>query len=278
MSEKKSYFYSPNKKLGQNFLIHQKTIDTITTILNIKYYDQILEIGPGLGAMTYPVSQIVKELIILEIDEKLIPILCKYPFKNRVRIILANAIMFDYSLLFKKYNQNTDMNFFRFFGNLPYNIATEFLLCLLSYQKKIYDMHFMFQKEVALRILAKPHEKKYGRLSIIVQFFFQVTSMLSVSKFYFFPVPKVDSVFLKFSPIHNKVYKYNIKKYILAVTYITKIAFQHRRKILKNSLGHLFHVEELSCFGINIFQRAENISVEQYFRLTEYYINKMEMN
>ncbi|WP_075431753.1 16S rRNA (adenine(1518)-N(6)/adenine(1519)-N(6))-dimethyltransferase RsmA [Buchnera aphidicola] len=278
MNFKKSYLYSPNKKLGQNFLISKNIINAITTILNVQYYDRILEIGPGLGAITYPVSQIVKELIILEIDEKLIPILCQYSFKNRVRIILANAMTFDYSLFFNKYNTNTDTKFLRFFGNLPYNIATEFLLYLLSYKIKIYDMHFMFQKEVALRILAQPNKKKYGRLSIIVQFFFHVKSMLSVSKFYFFPIPKVDSVFLKFSPINNQVYKYDIKKYILAITYITQIAFQHRRKILKNSLCRLFHREELSCFGINIFQRAENISVEQYFKLTEYYIKKMEKN
>ncbi|AEH39683.1 dimethyladenosine transferase [Buchnera aphidicola (Cinara tujafilina)] len=269
MNNIKFYSHIPNRKLGQNFLINKDIIKFIIKSINIKYNDKMLEIGPGLGSLTYPVSQIVKELIILEIDKSLHPILYDLKFKNHVKIIFANAMTFDYNNFFDKYQNKL----IRFFGNLPYNISTAFLLHILRYKENIYDMHFMFQKEVADRIIAQPHDKKYGRLSIVVQFFFTIKYILSIEKIHFFPVPKVDSVFLKFSPI-NKLYKYNIIQYINTISYITKIAFQHRRKILKHTLCHLFHLKELSYFGINALQRAENISVKQYFQLTEYFIKK----
>lgn len=261
----------PNKKFGQNFLINQNIINNIIQIINAKYYDKILEIGPGLGSLTYPMSQRVKELIVLEIDKTLLPLLFQNKFKNYVRVILTDAVSFNYNAFFKESNNML----VRFFGNLPYNVSTKFLLYILNFKKNIYDMHFMFQKEVAERILANHNTKKYGRLSIIVQFFFHVTSVLLVEKVNFFPIPKVDSIFLKFSPI-NRRYKHKISKYISAISYVSKIAFQHRRKILKHSLFHLFDHDILSDFGISSLQRAENISVSKYFQLTEYYIKKNE--
>lgn len=268
----KEYKYVPNKKLGQNFLVNKEIIHKIVTIINPQYLDKILEIGPGLGALTYPIGNLVQELIVLEIDEKIILSLLKFKSKNSLRIILANAIKFQYFFLFLE-----DVKVkFRFIGNLPYNISTNFLLKIIRYKNNIYDMNFMFQKEVAERILAKPNTKKYGRLSIIVQSFFDVSFSLFVCKSNFFPVPKVDSIFLKFLPI-NKTYIYSFNKYFLAIGLVTKIAFRCRRKILRNSFKNIFCSNKLLSLGINPFLRAENLSVLQYFKLSEYFIKNINI-
>ncbi|CUR53079.1 16S rRNA (adenine(1518)-N(6)/adenine(1519)-N(6))-dimethyltransferase RsmA [Buchnera aphidicola] len=254
--------HSPIKRLGQNFLKNSFIISKIIDQMNIQYQDHMIEIGSGLGALTVPISQIVKKLIVLEIDEKLVFFLSKNIFSNIVRIFLVNALNFNYKLFLKKY----DGILFRIFGNLPYNISTLFLLKIMKVNEYIFDMHFMFQKEVADRIIALPNTKKYGRLSIVTQYFYNIKIILHATQEDFFPKPKVDSTFLKFIPIFKKK---NIKKYLILLGYVTQIAFKNRRKIIKNSLGILFNEKTLLSLGINPLNRPENITVLQYSKLVD---------
>ncbi|WP_343126630.1 16S rRNA (adenine(1518)-N(6)/adenine(1519)-N(6))-dimethyltransferase RsmA [Buchnera aphidicola] len=252
--------YPPIKKLGQNFLQNSEIIKKIVQNINPQSTEYMLEIGSGYGALTIPISRIVKELIVLEIDENLILFLSKKVCPEMLRIFLVDALEFDYKNFFLQ--RNTLL--FRIFGNLPYNISTIFLLKTIFFQIHIYDMNLMFQKEVAERIMASPNTKKYGRLSVIIQNFYKITMILSISKENFFPKPKISSTFLKFVPILNKN---KSLKYIFLLEYITKIAFSNRRKILKNSLGKLFSEKKMISLGINPKYRAENLSVKQYEKL-----------
>ncbi|WP_075433707.1 16S rRNA (adenine(1518)-N(6)/adenine(1519)-N(6))-dimethyltransferase RsmA [Buchnera aphidicola] len=260
----------PIKRLGQNFLINKDIIDKIIQKIGLHHDDNIFEIGPGFGALTFPICDIVRfNITVLEIDKRIVFFLSKCKYSKQLNIILIDAMKFDFQLFFSLQKNIL----YRFIGNLPYGISTSFFLYITPYHNNILDIHFMFQKEVANRIIAKPGTKEYGRLSIMAQYFYFITPILRVQKHNFFPTPKVDSIFLKFKPY----YKYNrdeTLQHYSALQLITRKAFQHRRKLLYKNLSLLFSKKELLKVTINPLARAENISVHQYYLLVNYFLKR----
>ncbi|QCI24240.1 16S rRNA (adenine(1518)-N(6)/adenine(1519)-N(6))-dimethyltransferase RsmA [Buchnera aphidicola (Muscaphis stroyani)] len=259
--------YFPKKKLGQNFLINKKIVQDIVNIINPKITQILVEIGPGFAALTKPICKLVNNLIVIEIDATLLKFLEKQSFYSKLIIFCQDALRFDYLNL---YHQKKNI---RIFGNLPYNISTSLIIHLLNQIHIVEDMHFMLQKEVADRLTATPGNKSYGRLSIITQYYCKVKTLLKVSAKNFLPIPKVDSAFVSLIPHTNHPYfLYNIN----TLSYITNIAFQKRRKMIRHSLSNVFTEQLLIRLGINPELRAENITINQYCQLSNYFFNHIK--
>lgn len=245
----------PKKRFGQNFLINTHIIDQIVEIISPKSTDFIVEIGPGLGALTRPILKHVPHLNVIEIDRDIISYLEKNLDKE-LTIHALDALKFDFN--------NFSNNSIRVIGNLPYNISTP-LLFHLSCFSNIQDMHFMLQKEVVERICASPNTKDYGRLSVMLQYQFNCTKMLDVNKECFNPAPKVESAIVRLIP-KLKDNLIDAKKLNLVVT----AAFNQRRKTISNSLKNIILPETLIVRGIDPKKRAENLSVAEYVALSHH--------
>ncbi|VFP85712.1 Ribosomal RNA small subunit methyltransferase A [Buchnera aphidicola (Cinara pseudotaxifoliae)] len=258
----------PVKRFGQNFLKNKIIINKIIQKMNLSKFDYIIEIGPGLGALTFPICDIVDKITVFEIDENIIFFLLCHQYNEKMNIILTDVMQFDFRYFFSLKRGVL----YRLVGNLPYNISVCFFFKMIICNLHIHDMHFMFQKEVADRLLANPGNKEYGKLSVIAQFFYKIKPITTVDKFDFFPTPKIDSVFLRFIPYTNKYNKYDIERYFFAIELITRTAFQHRRKLLKNNLSKMFSETLLLKLDIHLFSRAENVSVHQYSLLAKNFL------
>jgi len=256
----------PLKKYGQNFLINQNIVQDIIKIINPKIKDTLVEIGPGLAALTKPICQLLEKLIVIEVDLNLISLLKKRSFYSKLKIFYQDALTFDFRNLFYQKNQ-----LIRVFGNLPYNISTSLIIFLFSKIQFIQDMNFMLQKEVAERLIAVPGNKSYGRLSIISQYYCNIKILLNVGPENFRPIPKVHSVFVNLTPhIDSPYFVYDIN----ILSNITKHAFQNRRKILRHTLKSFFSEKQLIQLDINPNLRAENISIFQYCQLANFIYKK----
>lgn len=245
--------YVTKKRFGQNFLHDQFIIDEIIRIINPQPTDHVIEIGPGLGALTTELVAKLNRLDVVEIDWDIISILQK-KFPDKITIHSANALEFDYS--FSK-------SIIRVVGNLPYNISTPLLFHLAQF-KNIEDMHFMLQKEVVERICAKPNTKSYGRLSVMLQHKFLCNKMLDVAAICFKPVPKVESAIVRLKPLPPNL-QYNVDEKSLAT--VVRHAFNQRRKNIANSLKNIITLEIFDKLGIDKNKRAENLDVAQYILL-----------
>jgi len=178
--------HQARKRFGQNFLVDDQIVNRIVSTISPKKSDNIVEIGPGKGALTFPLLEHLDHLSVIEIDRDLISLL-KLKKQDKLTIYEADALKFDYGLI---------SNNLRIVGNLPYNISSPLLFHLLSSKNQIIDMTFMLQKEVVDRIVAKHGSKTYGRLSVMMQTFFEVESMFTVPKESFDPQPKIESAIL----------------------------------------------------------------------------------
>jgi len=174
------------KRFSQNFLVDDQIINRIIATISPKKNDNIIEIGPGKGAITFPLLDHLDHLSVIEIDRDLISFL-KLKKQDKLTIYEADALKFDYGLI---------SNNLRIVGNLPYNISSPLLFRLLSSKNQIIDMTFMLQKEVVDRIVASHGSKTYGRISVMMQAFFEVESMFTVPKESFDPQPKIESAIL----------------------------------------------------------------------------------
>ena len=245
------------KRFGQNFLYDNYIIESIVAAIQPKHGEALVEIGPGLAALTVPVSKLIDHLTVIEIDRDLVSRLVENPFlKNKISVIEQDALTFDFNQLSDRLGQPL-----RVFGNLPYNISTPLMFHLFEYAPIISDMHFMLQKEVVTRLVAAPNSKDYGRLSVMAQYYCQIIPVLEVPPTSFRPAPKVDSAVVKLVPYKQKPYLVND---IRVLSRITTEAFNQRRKTIRNSLGNLFTVEQISELGIDPNLRAENLSLQQY--------------
>ncbi|ADV33534.1 dimethyladenosine transferase [Candidatus Blochmanniella vafra str. BVAF] len=256
------------KKWGQIFLTDQNIINSIINIFQPQHKQTIIEIGPGLGALTQPILNVVDFLIVIERDPQLTQKLFQNFNTKKLKIFNTDVMKINFfNLIPLKSNQKI-----RLIGNLPYNIATQLIVHLFKYTKIIYDMHFMLQKEVGKRIIAQPNSKEYGRLSIMTQYHYQVSSRLEVSKQSFIPIPKVESMIIQFTPYHAH-FPYPIVD-IRLLSFLTKIAFHQRRKIIKNSLSSLFNTKEMQKCGLDTTLRSENLTIQQFCMLAEILHNK----
>lgn len=231
----------------------EKIIDRIIATIAPKVDDNLLEIGPGQGAMTLPLLEKVERLNVIEIDRDLIQILTSY---NKPNLIINEGDALNFDL-----NQFTPP--IRVVGNLPYNISSPILFHLLENRDKIIDMTFMLQKEVVERMVAKHNSKIYGRLSVMMQAFFNVEMIFIVPPESFDPAPKVDSAIVYLTPL--KVCKVGN---IATFEKVVKAAFAHRRKTLRNCLKSLLTQEQTQ---IDLSQRAEMLDVDTFITLAKDY-------
>ena len=245
--------HKPRKRFGQNFLVDQQIINQIVSTISPKKNDNIIEIGPGKGALTFPLIDYLESIHVIEIDRDLIALLQK---KNNLKITIHefDALVFN----FDQFKQKV-----RIVGNLPYNISSPLLFHLLNYRDNIIDMTFMLQKEVVDRIVAPPGSKVYGRISVIMQTFFDTELMFVVPKESFDPQPKIESAIL-----YLKTKKQPLVQNSKPLEEIVKIAFSQRRKTLKNCLKSVLNQSQTD---IDLSQRAEMLSVENFVTLMNDY-------
>lgn len=252
--------HTPRKRFGQNFLHDQNVIANILASLYAKPKEHWVEIGPGQGALTSPLLNKGVVLDVVELDRDLVNFL-KVKFKDRPLLTIhsADALRFDFSKLTPAYEK------LHIVGNLPYNISTPLLFHLLDYAGNIADMHFMLQKEVVDRICAVPGTKKYGRLSVMVQYYCAAESLFDVYPESFDPAPQVTSAIIRLIP-HAKP-PVDVKDLTLFNKVLTQ-AFSQRRKTVRNSLKAFLNEEMLSSLGIDPGARAETISLQDFANLS----------
>lgn len=255
------------KRFGQNFLNDRFVIDSIVSAINPQKDQAMVEIGPGLAALTEPVGERLDKLTVIELDRDLAARLQTHPFLGpKLTIYQQDAMTMDFARLSAELGQPL-----RVFGNLPYNISTPLMFHLFTYVGAIADMHFMLQREVVNRLVAGPDSKAYGRLSVMAQYYCQIIPVLEVPPSAFTPAPKVDSAVVRLVP--HKTLPYPVDD-LRILSRITTEAFNQRRKTIRNSLGNLFSVEVLAELGVDSALRAENISVEQYCKMANYLSQK----
>lgn len=252
--------HQPRKRFGQNFLRDTQIIQKIAQVINPQPEDHLIEIGPGLGALTQTIAEACQHVDVIEIDRDLLATLAnlasKYP---ALAVHHADALKYDFSQLI------TQDKAARVIGNLPYNISTPLLFHLLEYTQLIKDMHFMLQKEVVERLAAKPGSSHYGRLSVMVQYRCQVYYLFTVKPGAFYPVPKVDSAIARLIPHAELPYAAKDFKFF---SQIVLQAFNQRRKTLHNSLKGLLTLEQIQACGIDPNSRPEQLSVADFVTLS----------
>ena len=254
------------RSLGQNFLKDLNIIKKITNITKIVNKD-VVEIGPGEGALTNEIiKNNPKSLTLIEKDDSLFKKLkVKYSNNNKVKIYNEDILKFN---LEEKIKKNTII-----FGNLPYNISSQILVKIVRFKKwppKYSALIFMFQKEMADRIIGKFKTSKYGRLSILANYKLKVLNKFNVSPNCFFPKPKVISTVLFFKPNHKIFYKIkNIKN----LEKITNILFSNKRKMINKGFSKLFkNAGSLSRkLDINLSLRPDQLNENDFYRIVEYY-------
>lgn len=246
----------PRRRFGQNFLVNAAIIYQIITAVSPKTEQHVLEIGPGLGALTKGLIDSGATVDAVEIDRDLIG--------NLKQIDASNFTLHNQDILEFDLHSLTNKPL-RLVGNLPYNISTPLMFKLFADIDIITDMHFMLQKEVADRLIARPNSKTYGKLSVMAQYYCDMETIIDVPPEAFDPMPKVLSSVVKFTPRDNRE--------LVDTTQLEKIvgtAFMQRRKTITNSLGQLLNKEDLVQLGIDSKLRAENLSLQDYIRLTNY--------
>lgn len=248
------------KRFGQNFLEDPLVINNIIDAIAPKPSDHMVEIGPGLGALTRELLPRVEKLNVIEIDRDLIPKLrTQWGSLGHLAIHEADILKFDLSTL------TSTAQSMRIVGNLPYNITTPVLFYLLDYLPLIKDMYFMLQKEVVDRLSATPNNKQYGRLSILLQYHCQIDGLFTVPPEAFNPAPKVTSAVVRLIPYTSPPYR---SHHPALFKQIVANAFNYRRKTLHNSLKGLLSDEQLNQAGISPNLRAEQLSVSDFVRLS----------
>jgi len=241
------------KRFGQHFLTDRVAIDAIIDAIRPEPGDAMVEIGPGLGAMTLPLLDYVKPLTVIELDRDLAVRLRGNP---SLQVIEADVLTVDLPALAAAAGRPL-----RVVGNLPYNISTPILFHLLPSAEHIVDQHFMLQKEVVSRMAAAPGSKIYGRLSVMLQWRYDIESVLDVAPDAFDPPPKVQSAIVRMRPLPARA---DVDARLLGE--LVTVAFSQRRKVLRNTLGRW--LEERSFSGhFDLQRRAEEVSVSEYLDL-----------
>lgn len=269
--------HQPRKRFGQNFLHDQVIIGRIIDSIHAGRDDLMVEIGPGMGAITEPLLKEVNHLTVVELDTDLadsLRIRIGANSNEGLTIVKANAMEVDYRGLFQQIigdnpNHTTDKKM-RIVGNLPYNISTPLLFHLLSFADVIEDMHFMLQKEVVDRITAAVDSREYGRLSVMMQYYCETDYLLTVPNGAFNPPPKVTSAVFRLRPYQQKPIVADDEKLFALVV---REAFNYRRKTLraifkKSPILPAVTEHQLVAWGLNPLARPETLSVQDFVTLS----------
>jgi len=247
------------KRFGQNFLVDQQIIADFIDLLAVQPDDRLVEIGPGLGALTGPLLRRLDHLHVVEIDRDILIWLRQAYASEKLTVHAGDALTFAFGEL-----ANAAGAGLRIVGNLPYNISTPLLFHLAGFGNCVRDMHFMLQKEVVERMVAVPGSGEFGRLSVMLQYRFVMDRLLDVPPEAFNPVPKVHSAIVRLIPRPAAALS-AIDASLFAK--LVSAAFAQRRKMLRNSLRGLVDDSLLTVLGISPTCRAEELSVDDYIRL-----------
>ncbi len=247
--------HAAKKRFGQHFLHDPQVIERIVRSINPQPDEVLVEIGPGLGALTAPLLQRLGRLHVVEIDRDVVPhLLAVCGEAPGLQLHLADALKFDYGTLAAPGTK------LRLVGNLPYNISTPLLFHLLQFAPQVRDMHFMLQKEVVDRLAAVPDTDDYGRLTVTVAARAQADYLFGVGPGAFNPPPRVDSAVVRITPRPAPFAIDDLRCYDELVT----ASFSQRRKTLANGLRKLLPAEQISALGIDPRVRGETLSPEQF--------------
>lgn len=248
--------HQPRKRFGQNFLHDAGVIAAIVAAIGPRRGERVVEIGPGLGALTRPLLAALGALEVVEIDRDLVARLHEAATPG-LRVHAADALDFDFAAL------GPDL---RVVGNLPYNISTPLLFHLAAQSSAIRDIHVMLQKEIVARMAAAAGDSNYSRLSVMIQYRFAVEPLLDVPPAAFHPAPQVDSAVVRLTPLRPLPYAARDEATFARVV---AAAFSQRRKTLRNSLGGLLGAEDLAALGIAPAARAQELPVAAYVALAD---------
>ena len=252
--------HTARKRFGQNFLHDDYVIGQIVSAINPQHEQNLVEIGPGLGALTDPVCDEVEALTVIELDRDLAKRLREHPFNgDKLTVIEQDAMTMDFTELAKTIPVKDKG--LRVFGNLPYNISTPLMFHLFSHAACVDDMHFMLQKEVVNRLAAGHGSKSYGRLSVMAQYYCKVMPVLNVPPGAFKPPPKVDSAVVRLIP--HKTPPVDVVS-VATLERVCAQAFNQRRKTIRNSLKESLTEAQISALGINPTIRAEVLSLQDF--------------
>jgi 16S rRNA (adenine1518-N6/adenine1519-N6)-dimethyltransferase len=246
----------PRKRFGQHFLCDKRIIADILAAVDVRPGQHIAEIGPGEGAITDHLVEQADSLHVIEIDRDLAAALRRRFSPERLIVHEADALEFDYAALPKP---------LRLVGNLPYNISTPLLFHLLNFSDRFTDLTFMLQKEVVERMVAAPSGPEYGRLSVMLQYRYEMEMLLEVPPESFRPPPKVDSAVVRLRP---RPAAELLARDPVHLGQVVTAAFTQRRKTLRNALGKLTDEGALRQLGIDPGLRPENLSVADYVAIS----------
>lgn len=271
--------HQARKRFGQNFLHDQNVIARIVATIRPHPDDRMVEIGPGLAALTRPLLETVQHLDVVELDRDLAARLRSNFAPERLTVHEADALKFDFgSLLGERANLPFLAEKLRVVGNLPYNISSPLLFHLASFADTIRDLHFMLQKEVVERMAAAPDSADYGRLSVMLQARFQVEKCFIVGPGAFTPPPKVDSAIVRLTPLPTLQIawldstSYGQISHEAAFARVVASAFGQRRKTLRNTLKDILDATRIEAAGIDPGARAETLSVADFARLARQFV------
>lgn len=245
--------HTPRKRFGQHFLTDTGIIEAIVRDIDPRPGELLVEIGPGLGALTTPLLQRAGHLHVIELDRDLAARLRRNP---SLTVIEADVLRVDFGALAREAGRKA-----RVVGNLPYNISTPILFHLLQHVGSIVDQHFMLQKEVVDRMAAQPGSKDYGRLTVMLQWRYDIEPVLDVPPDSFDPPPKVDSAVVRMTPLPAAP---DIDAARLGE--LVTVAFSQRRKLLRHTLGPWLQAQGVTT-DFDLQRRAEEVGVDEYLRL-----------
>lgn len=247
----------PRKRFGQHFLVDETIVEAIVAAIAPQRDDLMVEIGPGLGALTRPLAARVDHLHVVEIDRDITKRLRAAFPPARVTVHEGDALRFDFSALGRR---------LRVAGNLPYNISTPLLFHLARHAHSIQDIHVMLQREVVERMVAAPSSSEYGRLSVMLQYHFGMERILEVPADAFRPAPRVESAVVRMAPFVPLPHPARNEG---ALGKIVAAAFSQRRKTLRNALKGYFTIREFEQLGIDDGLRAQDLAVADFVRLAD---------
>ena len=258
---RKHFTDPPKKSLGQHFLTDTRIIAMIVLAIDPQPDDRLVEIGPGQGAITFPLLDVHKRLTVIEFDRDLIfPLTEAAHAHGTLRVIHRDVLQVDFTAL----AADDEARPIRLVGNLPYNLSSPILFHALDHAAVVRDMHFMLQKEVVDRMAAGPGSKVYGRLSVMLQAYCEVTHLFDVPPGAFRPPPKVDSAVVRMVPLDPARIGITDPSVFARVV---RDAFGQRRKTLRNALSLVCDEATIIAAGVRPDARAEQVEVAGFVRL-----------
>jgi 16S rRNA (adenine1518-N6/adenine1519-N6)-dimethyltransferase len=244
----------PRKRFGQHFLADAGIVDAIVRVIDPRAGQAMVEIGPGLAALTQPLVERLGQLTVIELDRDLAARLRSHA---QLRVIESDVLKVDFAEL----AQSLGAARLRVVGNLPYNISTPILFHLLGFVDSVQDQHFMLQKEVVDRMVARPSTSDYGRLSVMLQWRYEMENVLFVPPQSFDPPPRVDSAVVRMVP---RAASAAVDEALLSE--LVQVAFSQRRKILRHTLGKWLE-QKAFAGNFDVQRRAEEVPVDEFLAL-----------